>query len=143
MRRLLPLLLCLLAIPIAPPVADGSAPIARTLTAYPPTGRPFKDGTLWTAADWHRRGNPRVVAAAASDLAAGRVRLHDRVCVTFPGGSRITYTVRDRCPDPAEVRARGGVGGCSAGHVDLYVKDAARARDFGRQPGIVTRGACR
>lgn len=83
--------------------------------------------------------HPRVLAAAAADLDAGRVHLGDRVCVCFPGGDRHTYTVRDRCPDPAEVP----VGGCAAGHVDLHVRDRARAVQFGRQPVLVTTGACR
>jgi 3D (Asp-Asp-Asp) domain-containing protein len=99
--------------------------LATLATAYCLHGL-MADGTR---PDWSR-GNPRVLAASDEDLDAGRVRYGDRVCVTFPEGDRITYTVRDRCP------------GCRAGQVDLQVVNYRRAVNFGRVNLIVTKGRC-
>jgi len=74
--------------------------------------------------------HPRVLAASADDLDAGRVHLGDRVCVRFPEGERIGYVVKDRCP------------ACGAGTVDLLVASTSRAIEFGRQPVTVTAGIC-
>lgn len=96
------------------------------VTAYALGGHTF-DGTLIS---WHR-GNPRIVAASAADLKSKRVKIGQHMCLTFPQGDRITYTVRDRCP------------ACKAGGVDILVDSHRKAISFGRQKMSASIGKCR
>jgi 3D (Asp-Asp-Asp) domain-containing protein len=75
-------------------------------------------------------GNPRIIAASNEDLDSGRIRYGQRVCIEFPQGDKITYTVRDRCP------------ACDSGEVDILVQTRERAIQFGRTYLRVTDGAC-
>ena len=95
------------------------------VTAYALSGRTFDE----TLISWSS-GNPRIVAASNEDLDSGRLKVGQNLCRTFPGGDRITYTVRDRCV------------ACDRGEIDILVDSTKKANILGRKKMVVSIGRC-
>jgi 3D (Asp-Asp-Asp) domain-containing protein len=95
------------------------------VTAYALGGITFDN----TRISWNQ-GNPRIVAASDEDIRSKKIRMGQLICLTFPQGDRITYTVRDRCV------------ACDAGGFDLLVDSHRKAITFGRQKLKVSLKKC-
>lgn len=72
-------------------------------------------------------GNPRILAVSLDQ----RHHLGQSACVTFPGGSRITYRIEDLCPR------------CRTNQVDILVSDPKRALRLGKVSLTVSLGRCK
>ena len=77
-----------------------------------------------TRIDW-KHDRPRIVAVRAD---SGLFR--QDVCVTFPGGSKITYHAIDICPS------------CRPGQVDILVRTRAQAVRLGVMKIELDKGRC-